>query len=82
MHVILETAKNVLVAKQNGGDIPFYQKIGIAGLSGLIGGAVGNPADLANVRMQNDSKLEVKLFNIRSQTIFLILNFIAAKLVA
>jgi solute carrier family 25 (mitochondrial dicarboxylate transporter), member 10 len=41
------------------GEIPFYQKILLAGFSGFAGGIVGNPADLANVRMQNDSKLEV-----------------------
>jgi dicarboxylate transporter 10 len=38
-------------------DMPFYQKIFIAGSSGLIGGIVGTPADLTNVRMQNDTKL-------------------------
>ena len=38
-------------------DMPFYQKIFIAGMSGLIGGMVGTPADLTNVRMQNDTKL-------------------------
>jgi len=31
--------------------------IGAASISGMIGGVVGNPADLANVRMQNDSNL-------------------------
>lgn len=41
-------------------DIPFYQKILIAGLSGGIGGVVGTPADLVNVRMQNDCKLPVE----------------------
>lgn len=38
-------------------DMPFYQKILIAGMSGAIGGIIGAPADLTNVRMQNDSKL-------------------------
>ncbi|CAF0848095.1 unnamed protein product [Brachionus calyciflorus] len=38
-------------------DMPFYQKILIAGVSGALGGIVGAPADLTNVRMQNDSKL-------------------------
>lgn len=33
--------------------------IPIAALSGFIGGIVGNPADLANVRMQSDSGLPV-----------------------
>ncbi|GAM82553.1 hypothetical protein ANO11243_005350 [Dothideomycetidae sp. 11243] len=31
--------------------------IAAASFSGLVGGVVGNPADLANVRMQNDSTL-------------------------
>ncbi|PSK55151.1 hypothetical protein B9Z65_2540 [Elsinoe australis] len=31
--------------------------IGAASFSGFVGGIVGNPADLANVRMQNDSTL-------------------------
>ncbi|KAF4552393.1 putative mitochondrial carrier protein 25 [Elsinoe fawcettii] len=31
--------------------------IGAASFSGFLGGIVGNPADLANVRMQNDSTL-------------------------
>jgi dicarboxylate transporter 10 len=38
-------------------EMPFYQKILLAGGSGFLGGVVGTPADLANVRMQNDSKL-------------------------
>lgn len=29
----------------------------LAGLGGFFGGFVGNPADLVNVRMQNDMKL-------------------------
>jgi len=37
--------------------MPFYQKILLAGGSGALGGVVGTPADLVNVRMQNDSKL-------------------------
>lgn len=39
--------------------MPFYQKILIAGTSGAIGGLIGTPADLTNVRMQNDSKLPI-----------------------
>lgn len=37
--------------------IPFYQKAMIAGLSGAVGGLVGTPGDMINVRMQNDVKL-------------------------
>ncbi|KAL9957443.1 hypothetical protein ACROYT_G039077 [Oculina patagonica] len=36
--------------------LPFYQKIGIGAMSGFLGGIVGNPADMVNVRMQNDVK--------------------------
>uniref|UniRef100_A0A915D056 Mitochondrial dicarboxylate carrier n=1 Tax=Ditylenchus dipsaci TaxID=166011 RepID=A0A915D056_9BILA len=35
----------------------FYQKVFLAGFSGACGGVVGSPADLINVRMQNDIKL-------------------------
>lgn len=35
----------------------FYTKVGIAAMAGCIGGLVGTPADLVNVRMQNDMKL-------------------------
>jgi len=38
-------------------EMPFYQKILLAGASGALGGIVGTPADLVNVRMQNDTKL-------------------------
>ena len=37
--------------------LPFYQKAFLAGLSGAVGGFVGTPGDLVNVRMQNDIKL-------------------------
>ena len=37
--------------------LPFYQKFAIACFSGFIGGFAGNPADMVNVRMQNDMKL-------------------------
>ncbi|TPP64994.1 Mitochondrial substrate solute carrier [Fasciola gigantica] len=36
--------------------ITFYEQIGVAGVSGFIGGLCGQPADLVNVRMQNDMK--------------------------
>lgn len=32
------------------------QQLSIAGVSGLVGGICGQPADLVNVRMQNDMK--------------------------
>ncbi|KAH3864141.1 hypothetical protein DPMN_027155 [Dreissena polymorpha] len=37
--------------------MPFYEKVGLAGLAGAMGGFVGTPADMINVRMQNDVKL-------------------------
>lgn len=37
--------------------IPFYQKALIAGMSGAVGGFVGTPGDMINVRMQNDIKI-------------------------
>ncbi|KAL3272878.1 hypothetical protein HHI36_014337 [Cryptolaemus montrouzieri] len=46
------------VAKQSiPGDPDFLTKVGIAGLAGAAGGFVGTPADMVNVRMQNDIKL-------------------------
>ena len=35
----------------------FHQKVLLAAVSGLCGGIVGTPADMVNVRMQNDVKL-------------------------
>lgn len=43
--------------EKSGNSLPFYQKLLIAGLSGAAGGVVGTPADMINVRMQNDVKL-------------------------
>ncbi|XP_001629043.2 mitochondrial dicarboxylate carrier [Nematostella vectensis] len=37
--------------------LPFCQKISLAAASGFLGGILGNPADMVNVRMQNDVKL-------------------------
>uniref|UniRef100_A0AC35TN25 Mitochondrial dicarboxylate carrier n=1 Tax=Rhabditophanes sp. KR3021 TaxID=114890 RepID=A0AC35TN25_9BILA len=41
----------------DGANIAFVQKVGMAAVSGAIGGFVGTPGDLVNVRMQNDIKL-------------------------
>lgn len=58
-----EIVKDMVNANSNSDgkqkDMPFYQKILIAGMSGAIGGIIGAPADLTNVRMQNDSKLPI-----------------------
>lgn len=46
------------VAKQSiQGDTSFLTKVGIAGMAGAAGGFIGTPADMVNVRMQNDIKL-------------------------
>lgn len=37
----------------------FMGKVTLAGASGAIGGFIGTPADMVNVRMQNDVKLPV-----------------------
>lgn len=43
----------------NGKDLPFYEKVGVALTAGMIGSIVGNPADLALIRLQADSTLPV-----------------------
>ncbi|XP_073712977.1 mitochondrial dicarboxylate carrier [Misgurnus anguillicaudatus] len=57
---IYETVRDKL-SSRNQGPMPFYQKILLAAFGGLTGGFVGTPADLVNVRMQNDVKLPPKL---------------------
>jgi solute carrier family 25 oxoglutarate transporter 11 len=37
-----------------GKDLPFYEKVGVAITAGMIGSIVGNPADLALIRLQAD----------------------------
>lgn len=43
--------------KNNVKTVPFYQKCGLSMFCGAVGALVGNPADLALVRMQSDSML-------------------------
>lgn len=50
-----ETLKKHFTA--DGSTMPFYQKVWTAMVAGAMGGFVGTPADLINVRMQNDVKL-------------------------
>jgi len=52
---IYEVAKQTLAS--SGESVPFYQRIGLAAVAGASGGLVGTPADVINVRMQNDIKL-------------------------
>ncbi|CAG0892541.1 unnamed protein product [Darwinula stevensoni] len=42
---------------QPGEAIPFYIRVGMAAVAGACGGFLGTPADMVNVRMQNDIKL-------------------------
>lgn len=44
-------------ATRSGGEPGFMGKVAIAGVAGAAGGFVGTPADMINVRMQNDVKL-------------------------
>ncbi|KAJ8929812.1 hypothetical protein NQ314_017409 [Rhamnusium bicolor] len=45
------------VAKQNIKSDTFASKVAIAAVAGAAGGFIGTPADMVNVRMQNDIKL-------------------------
>lgn len=53
---IYEATKQRLIGNQST-NIPFHQKVLLAGVSGAAGGFVGTPGDMINVRMQNDVKL-------------------------
>jgi len=52
---IYDTAKQYV--SPNGEPISFLQRVGMAALAGACGGFIGTPADMINVRMQNDIKL-------------------------
>lgn len=54
---IYEAIKQKLTADDPSRPMPFYQKTLVAGFAGAVGGVVGTPADMINVRMQNDIKL-------------------------
>jgi len=54
---IYEGIKNNYLEAEPGAKMPFYQKVLLGGVAGCCGGFVGTPADLINVRMQNDVKL-------------------------
>lgn len=45
------------MAEDDGITAPHTLLVGLAAVSGLVGGVVGNPADILNVRMQNDAAL-------------------------
>lgn len=52
---IYEVCKQAL--SPSGEQVSFPARVGIAGVAGAAGGIIGTPADLVNVRMQNDVKL-------------------------
>uniref|UniRef100_A0A8B9VM16 Mitochondrial dicarboxylate carrier n=1 Tax=Anas zonorhyncha TaxID=75864 RepID=A0A8B9VM16_9AVES len=52
---IYETARDRL-GQGSQGPPPFYQKVLLGAVGGFTGGFVGTPADMVNVRMQNDVK--------------------------
>lgn len=52
---IYEVAKQTV--QSSGGEPSFATKVTMAALAGAAGGFVGTPADMVNVRMQNDIKL-------------------------
>ncbi|XP_058140876.1 mitochondrial dicarboxylate carrier [Dasypus novemcinctus] len=45
------------LAEGSQGALPFYKKVLLGAVGGFTGGFVGTPADMVNVRMQNDVKL-------------------------
>lgn len=57
---IYETVRDML-GSANQGPMPFYQKVLLGTFGGFTGGFVGTPADMVNVRMQNDMKLPPEL---------------------
>ncbi|NXA42867.1 DIC protein, partial [Eudromia elegans] len=57
---IYETARDRL-GRGTQGPPPFYQKVLLGAVGGFTGGFVGTPADMVNVRMQNDMKQPVHL---------------------
>lgn len=57
MNVFIKKVSKQYVGGTKADNIPFYQKAFIAGMSGAVGGLVGTPGDMINVRMQNDVKI-------------------------
>ncbi|KAI4875622.1 hypothetical protein NFI96_008204, partial [Prochilodus magdalenae] len=55
---IYETVRDMMGSE---GPMPFYQKVLLGAVGGFTGGFIGTPADMVNVRMQNDMKLPPEL---------------------
>ncbi|KAG1955846.1 mitochondrial dicarboxylate carrier [Pimephales promelas] len=53
---IYETVRDMMGSGSQG-PMPFYQKVLLGAFGGFTGGFIGTPADMVNVRMQNDVKL-------------------------
>uniref|UniRef100_A0A8C2HLQ5 Mitochondrial dicarboxylate carrier n=1 Tax=Cyprinus carpio TaxID=7962 RepID=A0A8C2HLQ5_CYPCA len=53
---IYETVRDMM-GSGGQGPMPFYQKVLLGAFGGFTGGFIGTPADMVNVRMQNDMKL-------------------------
>ena len=47
---IYESVKNNYLQPDPNVPMPFYQKVALAALAGTVGGVVGTPADMVNVR--------------------------------
>ncbi|XP_078427350.1 mitochondrial dicarboxylate carrier isoform X2 [Cetorhinus maximus] len=56
---IYDTVRDRVSGKKQ--PLPFYQKVLLGAFGGFTGGFVGTPADMVNVRMQNDVKLPAEL---------------------
>uniref|UniRef100_A0A9J7Y1L0 Mitochondrial dicarboxylate carrier n=1 Tax=Cyprinus carpio carpio TaxID=630221 RepID=A0A9J7Y1L0_CYPCA len=52
---IYETVRDMM-GSGGQGPMPFYQKVLLGAFGGFTGGFIGTPADMVNVRMQNDMK--------------------------
>ncbi|XP_026813480.1 mitochondrial dicarboxylate carrier [Rhopalosiphum maidis] len=55
---IYEVGKQAMT--KPGENVPFYKTVLLASAAGAAGGFVGTPADMVNVRMQNDVKLPME----------------------
>lgn len=56
----LLSVKSTKSANKNVDDLTLMEKIFISSLSGVVGSLFGTPADVCNIRMQNDSQLPVE----------------------
>ncbi|XP_042169408.1 mitochondrial dicarboxylate carrier-like isoform X1 [Oncorhynchus tshawytscha] len=57
---IYETVSDQMKDRTHG-PMPFYQKVLLGLFGGFAGGFIGTPADMVNVRMQNDVKVPLEL---------------------